>query len=57
VIKHLAELFLEIRMLQTVIVENIKTHFMPYKILPRNRAVYVTMWKSMVQSYRPHMTT
>jgi hypothetical protein len=50
-------MFLETEMFQTVIIENIKTHFVIHKILPQNRAVYEMMWKNMVQPYRPQMTT
>jgi len=57
VTKHFAEMFLEIGMQQTVIVKNIKTHFMPHKILPKNHTVYEMMWENMVQPYKPHMTT
>jgi len=36
--------------------ENRNTHFMINNFFPKNRAVYEIMWKSIVESDRPHMT-
>jgi hypothetical protein len=43
-------------MLQTKVVEKIKTHFVFNKFSPENRAVCEIMWKNMVQRGRPQMT-
>jgi len=37
-------------------VEKIKTHFRFNNILPKNRAVYETVWKNIVEPGRPQMT-
>jgi hypothetical protein len=45
-------------MLQTKVVEKIKTHFtrMFNKLFPENHAVYGIIWKNIVEPSRPQMT-
>jgi hypothetical protein len=43
-------------MIQTKVVEKIKTLSMASNFFPENRAVYEIMWKSMVEPDRPQMT-
>jgi hypothetical protein len=43
-------------MLQTKVVEKIKTHILYSIISPENRDVYEVMWKNMVEPGRPQMT-
>jgi len=54
-LSYLAE-FLEREMLQTKVVEEIKTHFVFSNFL-RNRAVYEIMGKNIVERCRPQLTT
>jgi hypothetical protein len=50
-----AELFLELEMFQTTVVEKIKTHFM-FQNFSEKRAVYEIMCINMVVPARPQMT-
>ena len=50
------ELFLEWEMLQTKVVEKIKTCFMYNNSFSEYRAVYEIMWKNMVEPEKPQMT-
>ena len=43
-------------MLQTEVVEKIKTRFSCSKAFFENRAVYEITWKNIVQPYKPQMT-
>ena len=55
---YLATFFVEWEMLQTKFIENIKTHiFSLIFFFFENRAFYEIMWKNMVGSDRPQMTT
>jgi hypothetical protein len=47
--QYVAELFLELELPQTKVVEKIKTHFMFTNVLPENYAVYKIMQKNMVE--------
>ena len=51
------ELVLEREMLQTKVVEKIKSHFMyNNSFFSENLAVYEIMWKNMAQTEKPQMT-
>jgi len=43
-------------MLQTKVVEKVKTHTLCSVSFLKNRAVYEIMWKNVVQSDKPKMT-
>jgi hypothetical protein len=53
---YLAEFFLEWQMLQTKVVEKIKTHVLRSVFSPENCAVYERMGKNKVEPDRPQMT-
>jgi hypothetical protein len=56
-LSHLAQFLLERGMVQTKVVERIKTHFMFSNLFsPENRAFYEMMWKYIVEPGRPDMT-
>jgi len=53
---YLAQFFLEWKMFQTKVGENIKTHILCSVTIFENRAVNEIMWKNTVQSGKPQMT-
>jgi hypothetical protein len=54
---HLVQFFLAREMLQTKVVEKIKTFILCSIIFsPENRAIYEIMWKNIVEPDRPQMT-
>jgi len=52
---YLAEVLFEWEMLQTIVVEKIKTHIL-LSLYFLNHAVYEIMWKNTVEGNRPQMT-
>jgi len=54
---YLAELPIEREMFQPNVIQKIETHFVLKELFPKNRAVYVIMWKNMVQRGTPQMAT
>ena len=54
--QYLAEFFLELEMLQTKVVENIKAHILCSISFKKNRATYEVMWKNIVELDRPQKT-
>jgi len=55
-LSYLAQLFLELEMLQAKFVEKIKTHIFCSIIFTENLAFYEIMWKNMIEPGRPQMT-
>ena len=53
--KNLAEFFSEWGLLQTEVVQKTKSHIFCSITSSKNRAIYETMWKNMVQPDKPQM--
>ena len=56
-LRYLAQLFLQLEVFQTKVVEKIKdTHFMFNNSFSESHAVCEIRWKNMVEPYRPQAT-